>query len=296
MDVRREPLEVLARICDVRLGKECPEPGPAVARDRDCRVHTLHFGPGKSLYGIVTSPAAARADEAVLVCGPVGQENTRASFVLRSFAKRLAAAGIASMQFDYFGTGDSLGEGVQATCSRWRGDIIAALTELVERTGAKRVTAVGARLGATLLAQVAGEINVARFVLWDPVTSGAAHLSEMQRMQRDYLRTAERFTFRKRRPARGTELLGSTYSSQALTELRSLGLPGAAPRVPVKWLVTSPPRRACAAFERLAGKHPGSRLSLLDVDCEWQTLSRLEDMLPDVGIAAALATLCTEAS
>jgi uncharacterized protein len=243
----------------------------------------------------MTWPAHVSADEAVLVCGPVGQESARAHFVLRSLARRLAARGIASMQFDYFGTGDSRGESFEATSSRWQDDIVAAFAELVRRTPAKRVTAIGARFGATLLAQIASRLDLARLVFWDPVTSGAAYIEDMRRMQREYLRASERFAFRKRRNRRGVELLGLTYSAEALAEARALVVPRGPVRVPVKWLSTSPDEPARTAFERIAGKPAGSRLEALDVDCQWGTLSRLEDLLPDVGIASALATLCAEA-
>jgi alpha/beta superfamily hydrolase len=296
MDVLREPLEVLARICDARLGKECRGPLEPVARIRDFRVEPLHFGPGNGLYGVVTSPTQARAETAVLVCGPVGQENVRAHFVLRSFAKHLAAEGVASMHFDYYGTGDSHGESILATCSRWQEDIAWALAELVKRTGAKRVTAVGVRFGATLLAQIAPKLQLARLVFWDPVTNGAGHFAEMQKMQDAYQRGAERFTFRRRRTSNGVELLATTYSARALAEARSLVMPHEPPTVPVKWLVTSPPGRAMAAFERISSKPEGSRLSWLKMDCEWGVLRRLEDLLPDVGVAAELATLCMEES
>jgi amino acid adenylation domain-containing protein len=292
MDVLREPLEVLARICDARLGKESVEPIAVAPRVRESRIEPLHFGPGNGLYGVMTWPTDTRAEEAVLVCGPVGQESVRTHFVLRSFAKRLAAKGVASMHFDYYGTGDSHGESIQATCARWQEDIAWALAELVRRTGAKRVTAVGVRFGATLLAQIATRLDVAQLVFWDPVTNGAGYIAAMQKMQHAYARANERFASRRRRTSNGTELLGLTYSSRALAEVRSLVVPHDPPRVPVKWLVTSPAGRAKAAFERIAGKPTGSRLSCLNVECEWRTLSRLEDVLPDVGVAAALATLC----
>ncbi|HVW28133.1 MAG TPA: amino acid adenylation domain-containing protein [Polyangiaceae bacterium] len=294
MDVLRESLEVLSRICDAQLGRVSAAAHPPPARASEGRVEAFHFGPSNSLYGVMTWPAPASTDQAVLVCGPVGQESVRAHFVLRSLSRRLAARGIAAMRFDYYGTGDSLGDGVDATCSRWQDDIAAAFTELVHRTQARRITAIGVRFGAALLAQVAPRLDLARLVFWDPILSGAEHLDDLVRMQRQYLRASERFAFRKRRSPRGTELLGVTYSPQALAEARALVVPPGPPRAPLKWLSTSPGGVTSAAFARVAGDQAGSRLEALDVDCQWGALNRLEDVLPDVGIAAALATLCTE--
>jgi len=293
MEVLRETLEVLARICDERKGDRGPEPLRAAVNVPRSRVEIFHFGPGRSLYGVLTSPTAAHASAAVLVCAPVGQEKVRAQFVLQSLARRLAAHGVASLQFDYYGTGDSLGDGIEASCSRWRSDIAAATTELVRRTSARRVAAVGARFGATLLASVAPELAIGRLVLWDPVTSGAEHLVCMMRMQRDYLRAAEGFTLRARREAPGVELLGTTYSVAALEEARALALPPLAELpMPVKCLVTASEGRRTTAF----GRASAPRTTRLDVDCGWRELGRLEDLLPDAGVAAALAALCTEDS
>ncbi|HEX4340553.1 MAG TPA: amino acid adenylation domain-containing protein [Polyangiaceae bacterium] len=294
MDVLRESLEVLARLCDQRLGKPLATKKRRAAEAGKNHVELFHFGPGGSLYGVLTLPAEQGARDAVLICPPVGQEKARAHFVLQSLARRLAARGVATLQFDYYGTGDSLGDGIDATPSRWQADVEAAFAELSGRTGGARITAVGARFGATLLAAVAPKLDVVRLVFWDPITDGRAHVDEMAHMQREYLAGRERFSFRRRPRARGTELLGTTYSPRALAELRALSLPSLAAPVPEKWLTTT--SSAAASFDAFPGRAPESRLERLEVDCAWTALNRLEDMLPDVGIAAALATLCTEES
>jgi amino acid adenylation domain-containing protein len=297
MDLLRESLEVLARTCDERLGYARAEPVRATALAPGCRVQTFHFGPGQGLYGVLTSPLNSHPVGAVLVCAPVGQESVRAHFVLSNFAKRLAARRIASLQFDYYGTGDSLGESADASCTRWREDIAAACAELVRRTGATRVTAVGVRFGATLLAQVAAPLALARIVFWDPVTNGSEHVLEMIRMHRAHLRATKYASlFRPRRNANRVELLGTTYSASSLDEARSLTVAASPPAAPLKWLVTSPSDGGSAAFERIAEKPPGSRVERLDVDCGWSDPGRLDELLPDVGIAASLVTLCTEQS
>ncbi len=294
MDVLREPLEVLARICDVRRGWP-PGAGTRAASSRPAeRRELFHFGAGRTLYGVLTRPAEPTKHEAVLVCPPVGQEKTRAHFVLQSFAKRLAARGITSFVFDYYGTGDSLGESVDATLARWQGDILDAFDELARRTDGARITAVGARLGATLLGSVAPRLDVAGFVFWDPVLSGSAHLSTLRRLQRDQLAAAERFSLRRGPRARGTELLGTTYSAPALDELAALALSGDAPRARVKALLTRAAAEGPAPHPDDASSF-AAHLERLDVDCSWYALDRLEDTLPDVGISTALTALCTEA-
>jgi len=297
MAVLREPLEVLARICDERLGRTGAAPARPAREPARARVELFHFGEDNSLYGVLHQPEEPQANEAVLICGPVGQEKARAHFVLKSLAKRLAAMGVAVLEFDYYACGDSLGEDLDATSTRWERDIGSALEELRQRTGVARVTAVGVRLGAPLLWSVAHRMGFARLVFWDPVCSGSKHVLAMAEMQKDYLRASEHFALRRSRP-RGVELLGTTFSEKALLELRALTMEPALPRrgIPIKWLATSKAADQTVAYERIARTETGSRLATLDDSCGWYDLGRLEDVLPDVGISSALATLATEAT
>ena len=117
----------------------------------------FHFGPDDSLYGVMHHAAAA-GDRAVLVCGAVGQEQVRAHFVLGRLARALALAGVPTMRFDYYGVGDSLGDGPVASVARWQRDVAAAAAELRRQTGARHVIGVGVRLGALLLEAARVEI------------------------------------------------------------------------------------------------------------------------------------------
>jgi len=297
MAVLREPLEVLARICDERLGRTPAAPARPAREPARPRVELFHFGEDNSLYGVLHHPEEPHANDAVLLCGPVGQEKTRAHFVLKTLAKRLAAMGVAVLDFDYYACGDSLGDELEATSTRWERDIGDALEELRRRTGVARVTAVGVRLGAPLVWSVAHRLGFARLVFWDPICSGSKHVLAVAEMQEDYLRRAEHFVLRRRKP-RGIELLGTTLSGQALLELRALTMEPAVPRrgIPIKWLATSPAADQTAAYERIARTEAGSRLATLDASCGWYDLGRIEDVLPDVGIANTLVTLATEAT
>jgi hypothetical protein len=310
MDVLRESLEVLARICDERLGKKVDRfPAAPLSRTRAALLDHFHFGAALQLHGVLRSPLRGGGGggerEVVVVCAPVGQERLRAHFILNRLAVHLVERGVSVFQFDYSGCGDSLGDSADAGCTKWREDITDALGEIQRRFGGARITAVGVRLGATLLWDMADHLDVARLVLWDPVCDGSEHVEKMVAMHRRYLAALERPWFRlvsasqkarrSQTESSPTELLGLTYSAAALADLKRLAMaPRATERIPIRWLATSPSAREKAAVAAIVGTRPDSRFEVLDVDCFWQDVARFEDILPDVGIAKGLARMVTE--
>lgn len=271
MELLREPLEVLARLCDRKLGKE----SAAAARNGNAavdRVETFYFGAERALYGVLRRHGEARSGTAALLCGAVGQEAVRSRFVLTKLARNLARDGVPALTFDYFGCGDSLGETADAPGTRFLDDLAQAAEELRRRTGAARVVAVGVRLGALLLAQVASRIGVERVVLWDPVRDGAEHFAELGRMQRDYLRSLAPLrlpNFRWQQSPPG-ELLGTQYSPDLIGTISSWRLE---PRGDVPYVV---------------------RTLETNGTCGWSDLGRLEDVLPDLGISSRIRELLRE--
>lgn len=142
----------------------------------------FYFGSGaRRLFGLYTAAAAARSARAVVLCAPWGQEYLRAHRSLRQLGNQLAAAGCHVLRFDYFGTGDSAGEFLDASLDGWERDIDSAIDELMDMSDARRVGLVGLRLGATLAAQAAARRRkeVDALLLWDPVVRGAAYADEL---------------------------------------------------------------------------------------------------------------------
>jgi amino acid adenylation domain-containing protein len=269
LEVLREPLETLALLCDRRRGTPLSlarARAPGVARDV---VELFHFGPEGSLYGALHGAPASGARQAVLICAPLGHEYLRSHFVLQRLARKLAAQGVPALRFHYYGCCDSLGDVAEATLGRWQRDIVAAYEELAQRTRATRITAVGVRLGATLLSKVTSELDVDGVVLWDPVARGSEHRAELERAHRALVRASPRWPPRLRWGANGRrELLGATYSKTLLHELDELTLEPPASSLGVETLITN---------------------------SGWLDLAHLEDMLPDVGISRALGARVLEA-
>lgn len=137
------------------------------------------------LFGVYRPPRGVQGSKAraVLLCNPWGQEYLRAHRSMRQLGHLLGDAGIHVLRFDYFGTGDSAGELSEATLALWRANIVTAVEELLDLSGASRVTLVGLRLGATLAAAVACDRPemVDALVMWDPVVSGSAYVTQLCR-------------------------------------------------------------------------------------------------------------------
>jgi pimeloyl-ACP methyl ester carboxylesterase len=144
-------------------------------------VRPLYFGdPERPLFGIYHPPEGQRVrDAGVLICYPAPQEYTSCHWALRKLALALAREGFHVLRFDYFGTGDSAGDTSEATLEQWRADIAAAGQELLDLSGASRLSVVGFRLGAALAAQAA--LKVRDLVLWEPVIDGCLYLEELRR-------------------------------------------------------------------------------------------------------------------
>ena len=297
IELLREPLEILAQSLDRRLGRT---PVSLDLRQRAAApeesVELFHFGPANDLYGVLHG-VPSEATHAVLLCGPLGQEQVRSRFVLTRLAKALAREGTPTLYFDYFGCGDSLGEAAEAPAGRWQDDIVAAYDELVQRTGTTHVTAVGVRLGALLLCDAAERLELAKLVLWDPVCDGREHFSELRAMQRRFMKSIADLRFwnfgAERPPA--NELLGTHYSEAIVSELSGLSLPPllAARRVPTRWLATRQLEHELGLLRGLGA--PGDcRAECVELDCGWHDVAELEDIIPDVGLSRALAKMVLE--
>jgi pimeloyl-ACP methyl ester carboxylesterase len=144
-------------------------------------MNPFYFGSSKSpLYGVYHPPRAGEgAGKAVLLCYPMGAEYMRAHRAFRQLTTLLVKGGAHVLRFDYFGTGDSAGEGTDATVARWLEDIDVAIDELKETAQATTVVIVGLRFGGTLAALASTErSDVEQVVLWDPIIDGTQYVQD----------------------------------------------------------------------------------------------------------------------
>jgi pimeloyl-ACP methyl ester carboxylesterase len=140
------------------------------------------FGEATSpLYGIYT-PADSLTDrsEGVVLCYPLSKEYMRAHWAFRQLADLLAAKGFHVFRFDYSCTGDSAGDDADASWDRWVADIGAAMGELRDASGARKISLVGLRAGACLALEAAPRFKADRLVLWDPLVDGPTYFGELE--------------------------------------------------------------------------------------------------------------------
>lgn len=215
----------------------------------------LFFGSAsRRLYG-VHHPARKGGNHAVLLCYPGLQEYNASHWAFRRLATMLARDGHHVLRFDYFGTGDSAGDCNDTTPESALADIVEAVRELQDLSGARSVSLLGMRLGATFAAMAsAAGVRVRRLVLWEPVVSGRAYVSELERLDR-----RRNLTLLHAGATRGRrdELLGHGFPARIRAATEALDLRGVAPRSEKTTLFV-----AEASPDHLALKHAFERANL----------------------------------
>lgn len=148
------------------------------------RMLPFRFDGGtSSLFGVYHEPTdATPAREGVVLCPPFGQEAVRSHRMFRVLAERLSRQGFATLRFDFHGTGDSDGDGLEASIRHWSRDVLAADAELRRRSACSKVSWIGLRLGATIAALASGDarLNPDSLLLVDPIVIGADWLRELR--------------------------------------------------------------------------------------------------------------------
>jgi dienelactone hydrolase len=147
----------------------------------------LYLGsPSHARFAWYHPPRGPWRSTGVVLCNPIGDDAIRAHRTLRHAAERLADAGFAVLRFDFFGTGDSMGdERSPDLVDAWLEDLDLAIAELKRASGAEQIALLGIRLGATLaMTQAARRGDVASLVLWNPYPDGESFVLESTRLHR----------------------------------------------------------------------------------------------------------------
>jgi hypothetical protein len=180
---------------------------------------------GRQLFGVYhpASSEPSGGGHAVLLCYPGIQEYNMTHWAYRKLGTLLAGQGFPSLRFDYFATGDSMGDASEGDPDEWVRNIWSAAAKLKDLSGASCISVVGMRLGATLAAAACSEgLAVRNLVLWDPVVHGHDYLRELRALDAEQriLRLLPRAS---RRPS-VPELLGMPFPRMLESAIEKLDM------------------------------------------------------------------------
>jgi len=162
----------------------CLPPPPFVGKGRratpllarESNVIPLLFGTReRTLAGVYSPSAEGLRGRVVVICPPFGGEHIGAYRTGRVLADRLAVQGWDVLRFDYYGTGESAGEGSEVSLAGWVSDARTALEEALDLSGARRATLIGLRLGGLVATEASSARQVDRLILCDPILDAAAY-------------------------------------------------------------------------------------------------------------------------
>jgi alpha-beta hydrolase superfamily lysophospholipase len=142
------------------------------------------FFDNQRLFGCYFPSADQNSNRLLVICPPLFSAYTRCYAALSELALSCAEEGVHVLRFDYFGTGESMGELGDVTEKEWERNIAASIEEGIALTGATEVILAGVRLGATLAAQISHP-NVSKKVFWDPILRGDDFLKWMALLNRE---------------------------------------------------------------------------------------------------------------
>lgn len=145
---------------------------------------------GGSLFCLYHAPQGPVTRGRVLHLHPFAEELNTCRRISAQFARALAAAGYAVLQFDMHGCGDSQGDFGEATWQTWLHNAHDALSELNRRAGEHHdnmkqlpLWLWGVRSGALLAADMLRETETpCQMLWWQPVVSGQQVLQQWLRL------------------------------------------------------------------------------------------------------------------
>jgi alpha/beta superfamily hydrolase len=149
----------------------------------------------QNVFGILHLPDG-EATHGIVFCSPFAEEQKSTYRVFVEFARQLAEKGVASLRFDYRGTGDSDGFFQDYLLADWIGDTVSAIDCLKEKSGLDKVCVLGVRFGGFIGIQAAQQSgSVSDLILWQPIISGKQfHRQEMRRFMIRQMMTSGKAT------------------------------------------------------------------------------------------------------
>ncbi|MBS0226370.1 MAG: alpha/beta hydrolase [Proteobacteria bacterium] len=174
----------------------------------------------------------------VLLCPPLLQEQIRSYRFFAQLANQWARRGIEVVRFDYSGTGDSSGSGVEFSIDRAIEDIRRVWEALIAaEDGVPRVLC-GVRMGALLAAlAIRNGLDADIAWWWQPVLSGATWVEETSTIDTRERQSRSRFPLKPAPAAITGELMGHVIDPRLPAALKQLQWPDVSR--PSMWLLDS---------------------------------------------------------
>ena len=183
----------------------------------------LTFG---DTIGLFTAPSAGSkpSSVAVLFASPWGLEELCTRKFWRIIAEYLSDRGIASLRFDYPGTGDALHDVDFSTgMSVWGDSLVSASERLRTLSGCSRIVVIAQGLGAAVVTGAAERIEGLEAIAYlAPVVSGRMHLRELavwSRVVDENLSLGD-----KHRNTESVSIASVTLPAEIVEEVRKLNL------------------------------------------------------------------------
>ncbi len=134
----------------------------------------------RPVFARLTVPTTSTSRGGIVISPPIFRDARASRQALRELAFVLADDGFTVLRFDHFGTGDSGGDLDGDFLDTWNDQMVESVA-LLRSMGLSEISAVGMRLGATILVTAATRhsLNLSSIVLWDPCETGRAYLREM---------------------------------------------------------------------------------------------------------------------
>ncbi|MEO8561372.1 MAG: alpha/beta fold hydrolase [bacterium] len=202
------------------------------------RIHHW-FRSGDDWCAATWHAAPAPSARIAVLCPSIAQEHLRGQRHFRALARRLAAAGVGTLRFDYPATGNSTGvaiaeegDGPDLT-PRWSASVRDAITHARALVPGAEVFIVARRFGALLAASAVGEMDtpIASLVLWDPSLSGHAQLRELKLREAARLDVLFAKELDRVEPGVTLQTEGHRFGAATVETATALSLDGPAPRV-----------------------------------------------------------------
>ncbi len=256
----------------------------------------LFAGPTAELFGSVHLPAGEPVQRGVVLCYPFGEERLWVHRIYATFSRRLAAAGVAVIRFDYAGNGDSGGTFSDSTLETAVADASAAVDCLRERSLCGDVALVGLRFGAVVAARLAERRHdLDRLVLWAPLLDGKQYVKELLRINLTTQMTAYGKVLRDReqllaamRAGEAVNVDGYEMSLAMHDQLEAIAMPAGGPKFSGRCLIvnidgaTAP--RPRPDLEAVAAAY-GGELTTVRENPFWKEIDAHDDAAPRLASA-----------